>query len=372
MTEMRGLRLTLVGPLPPPSGGMANQTRQLGELLHGEGVTVEVVQVNAPYAPRWIAGLPGVRALFRLAPYLVRLWRAAGHSQLFHVMANSGWSWHLFAAPAVWIAHLRGIPVIVNYRGGEAAAFFARSFTWVKPTLKRATVMVPSTFLELIFKEYGEVAHIVPNIIDLSRFHAAPLAERPRLKDAPHIVVARNLEPIYDMATALQAFAIIRRRFPAARLSIAGSGPQRETLERAVEQMQLSNAVRFTGRLENIHMAALYRDADIVLNPSLADNMPISILEALASGGPVVSTNVGGIPHLVKHRCTAILVPPQNPEAMAEAVLELLDNSALTKEMVTAGHDLIQRYTWPAIKPSLFALYAEVLRRAVASGSRQQ
>ncbi len=370
MTGMRGLRLTLVGPLPPPSGGMANQTRQLGELLRSEGVTVEVMQVNAPYAPRWVTGLTGVRALFRLAPYLVRLWRAAGHSQLFHVMANSGWSWHLFAAPAVWIAHLRGVPVVVNYRGGEAATFFSRAYAWIKPTLKRATVMVPSTFLELVFKEYGVVAHIVPNIIDLSRFHADPQARRSRLKNAPHIVVARNLEPIYDVATALQAFAAIRRRFPAARLSIAGSGPQREALEKVAEQMQLGDAVRFTGRLENADMAALYRDADIVLNPSLADNMPISILEALASGVPVVSTDVGGVPHLVKHRCTAILVPPQNPEAMAEAILELLHDSALARQMVAAGYELIQRYTWPEIKPRLFALYAEVLDKAASGNNR--
>ncbi|MEQ6341888.1 MAG: glycosyltransferase family 4 protein [Gammaproteobacteria bacterium] len=359
---MRGLRLTLVGPLPPPSGGMANQTRQLGELLRSEGVTVEVVQVNAPYAPRWVAGLAGVRALFRLAPYLMRLWRAAGHSQLFHIMANSGWSWHLFAVPAVWIAHLRGVPVVVNYRGGEAATFFSRSFAWIKPTLKRATVMVPSAFLELVFKEYGVAAHIVPNIIDLSRFHADPQAGHSRLRNAPHIVVARNLEPIYDVVTALKAFAAVRHSFPAARLSIAGSGPQREALEKVAEQMQLGDSVRFTGRLENADMAALYRDADIVLNPSLADNMPISILEALASGVPVVSTDVGGVPHLVKHRCTAILVPPQNPEAMAEAVLEVLNDSALAQQMVAAGHDLIQRYTWPEIRPRLFALYSGVMQ----------
>ena len=78
---------------------MANQTRQLGELLRGEGIVVELVQVNAPYRPHWIAGFRGIRAISRLLPYLARLWHEAGRVQLFHVMANSGWSWHLFAAP---------------------------------------------------------------------------------------------------------------------------------------------------------------------------------------------------------------------------------------------------------------------------------
>lgn len=85
------LRIVLVGPLPPPAGGMANQTRQLGELLRQEGAQVEVVQVNAPYRPAWAEKLKGVRALFRLAPYVAHLWRAAGRANLMHVMANSGW-----------------------------------------------------------------------------------------------------------------------------------------------------------------------------------------------------------------------------------------------------------------------------------------
>ncbi len=79
-------------------------------------------------------------------------------------------------------------------------------------------------------------------------------------------------------------------------------------------------------------MAALYRSADVMLNPSLADNMPISVLEALASGVPVVTTNVGGVPYLVEHEKTALLVPPQNPEAMAEAVLLLLNDPVRAKK----------------------------------------
>src|SRR5438105_3759702 len=105
---------------------MANQTRQLKELLESENIGVEVVQVNPPYRPAWIERIPVLRAFFRLAPYLVSLWRAAGRAQVFHIMANSGWSWHLFAAPAVWIAKLRKRRSIVNYRGGEAETFFKK------------------------------------------------------------------------------------------------------------------------------------------------------------------------------------------------------------------------------------------------------
>ena len=131
------LRVGLVGPLPPPSGGMANQTLQLTRLLREEGLQVDVVQVNPPYRPAWAERVRGVRAVFRLLPYLLRLWRCAGQCDLLHVMANSGWSWHLFAVPAIWIGRWRGAPVLVNYRGGEAEAFFARSLRWVRPSMAR-------------------------------------------------------------------------------------------------------------------------------------------------------------------------------------------------------------------------------------------
>ena len=171
VADMSDLRIGLVGPLPPPSGGMANQARQLARLLTADGIQIEVVQVNAPYRPGWIGGIKGIRALFRLLPYLVGLWRMAGRVSLFHVMANSGWSWHLFAAPAVWIGWLRGIPVVVNYRGGEAESFFSRAFRWVRPTLRRAaTVMVPSDFLARVFNDREIATITVPNIIDINKF----------------------------------------------------------------------------------------------------------------------------------------------------------------------------------------------------------
>jgi|TARA_B110000238_G_C16111707_1_gene432994 glycosyltransferase involved in cell wall biosynthesis len=139
------LHIGLVGPLPPPSGGMANQTLQLAKLLKQENIQVEVIQTNAAYEPEWIGKIPVLRALFRLVIYIINLWKAATKVDVFHIMANSGWSWHLFKVPAVWIAKLRGVPTIINYRGGEAEKFFSQSFKYVKPTLNASScVVVPS------------------------------------------------------------------------------------------------------------------------------------------------------------------------------------------------------------------------------------
>ncbi|MFN4116589.1 MAG: capsular biosynthesis protein, partial [Inhella sp.] len=124
--DFAGLRLLLVGPVPPPAGGMAMQTAQLQRLLREGGADVELVATNAAYRPAWLGRVRGLRALARLLPYVADLWRACGRAQLMHLMANSGWSWHLFAMPAIAMARLRGLPVLVNYRGGEAESFLRR------------------------------------------------------------------------------------------------------------------------------------------------------------------------------------------------------------------------------------------------------
>ena len=361
MTGFAGLRVGLVGPLPPPAGGMANQTRQLAELLGREGASVRLVQTNAPYRPAVAGQLPVVRAGFRLLPYLVRLWQVAGESDVLHVMANSGWSWHLYAAPAIRIAGLRGVPVVVNYRGGEAAAFLARSASKVHRSMRRASrLAVPSVFLQRVFAQHGMSAEVVPNVVDLARFHPAS-AER---RAAAHLVVARNLEPIYDNHTALRAFCLVRRSRPEARLTIAGSGPEEARLRAATAELGLDGYVRFAGRLDREAMASLYRDADLSLNPSLADNLPNSVLESMASGVPVVSTNVGGVPYLVEHGTTALLVEPRDAEGMAAAALRLLDDAALRRQLAQAAVAEAQKYSWPRVAPVLAEVYRGALVRA--------
>jgi len=356
---LRNHPIALVGPLPPPSGGMANQTRQLAHLLIESGLHVELVQVNPPYYPSWIGKIPFFRALFRLIPYLLRLWRATGKVHLLHIMANSGWSWHLFAAPAVWIGWWRRIPVIINYRGGEAESFFNHSWRWVRPTVIRATfVVVPSSFLEAVFFQRDILTRIVPNIINIKYFYP----KNNHIKHNINLLVARNLEPIYDIGTALKAFALIKNNYPSAKLNVAGSGESRVDLEQLSQHLGIAESVNFTGRLDNKEMAEIYRQTDLLLNPSLADNMPISLLEALACGVPIVSTNVGGIPHLVKDGKTALLVDPSDPQAMAVAAIRVLDDPDLATVLRKNGLAIVQDYTWPTVREQWFSVYRDALQ----------
>jgi glycosyltransferase involved in cell wall biosynthesis len=333
---------------------MANQTLQLANLLRLEGASVVLVRTNPPYRPAWIGSLRGIRAFFRLVPYLFRLWRAAGGVDLFHVMANSGWSWHLFAAPAIWVARVRGIPVIVNFRGGEAEAFLARSIGVIRPTVTQASaVVVPSRFLQVVFARFGIVSTIVPNVVDTARFRP----DTARGRNGPHVVVARTLEPIYDVSTALRAFSRVHAALPEARMTIAGAGPELAALETLARELQIGSAVRFAGWLDRDAMAELYRTADVALNPSLVDNMPNSVLEALACGVPVVSTRVGGVPFFVKDGATAVLVEPGNDAAMGDALLRVLRDETLAARLAKAGLEEVQRYTWASVREQWGGVY---------------
>lgn len=348
--------LCVVGPLPPPAGGMANQCEQLIRLLRRDGLRVELVQTNAPYRPAWIGRIPVLRAGVRLPVYIFRLWRAAGRVRVMHVLANSGWSWHLFAAPAIVIGRCRGIRVIVNYRGGNAAAFLARSRRLVPATLRLAHALVtPSAFLQRVFSEHGLRTEVVPNIVDLSRFVPAPVRA---FGAAPHVVVTRNLEPIYDIPTALRAFALLRRTFPEARLTIAGSGPELQRLQALAAELGLEACVRFPGRIDNADIPALYATADCVLNPSTVDNMPISILEAHASGVPVVSTDAGGIPDVVQNGVSGILVPVGDHQAMGEAAIRVLGDVQLAGALRAAGSAAVAAYAWPVVREQWLRIYA--------------
>lgn len=116
-------------------------------------------------------------------------------------------------------------------------------------------------------------------------------------------------------------------------------------------------------------MAALYRDADLTLNPSRVDNMPVSVLEAMACGVPVVTTDVGGIPFLVSHERTALLVPADASQAMADAALRVLDDAPLAAVLRQAGLEEVRRYAWSAVRNELLAAYEDALRGHLPSGA---
>lgn len=362
------VRICLVGPSPPPSGGMANQALQLHELLVQENIAVSFVRTNAPYNPQWVERIRVLRAVFRLLPYVLKLWRAAKNVDVFHVFANSGISWYVFTLPAICVAKITRVPVIINYRGGLADDFLQSSGRHVKPALRRAScIVVPSRFLEDVFRRHGFESITIPNIIDIDRFERENMELASARPKSCHILVSRNLEKIYGVSFALRAFRLVLIQLTDATMTIAGDGPEIDSLILLAKDLDIYQAITFTGQVDNRMMPSLYRDATVSVNSSRADNMPISILESLASGIPVVSTDAGGIPFLVKHRESALLVPVDDYERIAEAVLELHHNRSLASTLVRNGYAIANECSWENVRKRWLQTYENVTREVPQS-----
>ncbi len=164
------------------------------------------------------------------------------------------------------------------------------------------------------------------NGVDTGRFRpGAPSGAVRRGFDHDHgpvVGIVARFADVKDHATLLDAFAIVHRARPDAVLALIGDGPLRPVLAAQVAALGLGQAVQFTGAASD--MPPVYRDLDIFVLCSVAEGTSISILEAMASGRAIVATAVGGTPMLLDHGRAGMLVPPGNPAALADALLELL------------------------------------------------
>ena len=151
---------------------------------------------------------------------------------------------------------------------------------------------------------------------------------------------------------------------------VAGDGPQRAEIEGLARALALRN-VEFTGLLAPGEMPRLSDSADIYLNASNVDNMPLSILEAFAAGLPVVTTNAGGIPYLVEHERTGLLVERDDHEALAAEAVRLLEDEGLAARLARSARAECDKYRWAAVRGQWLEFYREVSGRKEAVGRRR-
>lgn len=355
-------------------GGQAIAALRLLEgLAAAAPIDAELLPIN-PRLPGIFARLQRLkylRTLVTFTYYVATLLLQLRRFDVLHVFSAANFSFLLAPAPAVILGRLYGKRVILHYHSGEAAAHLRDWRRTAIPVFKLADrVIVPSDFLVEVFASFGIRAEAIPNTVDLSRFgfrarfHETPTA-------APVIFANRNFEAHYDVATTLRAFALIAKRLPQARLVIAGDGSERQQLHALARKLQLKN-IEFVGAVAPSQMPAFYDGADIYLNSSVVDNMPLSLLEAFASGLAVVTTNAGGIPYLVKDERNGLLVECGDAAALAEGVLRLLDDGeagqALARRLARQAREDCAAYEWAAVGGKWLALYEELAGRSSESG----
>ena len=369
--EGKPIRLLLVAPSLRILGGQAVQANYLLQHLSREPMFEVSFVAHNPRLPgplRLLQRIKYVRTIVTSLVYCLNLLLTVPKQDVIHVFSASYFSFLLAPTPAIFIARLFGKKVILNYHSGEAEDHLRCWPRTSVPIMRLADeVIVPSPYLVDVFRKFGLRATAVANIIDVDRFK---FRERKPLQ--PIFLSNRNLYPLYNVACIVRAFAIIQQKFPKARLRIAGDGRQRAALEALVRELKLRE-VEFYGLVAPEKMSDLYDEAHVFLNSSNIDNMPGSILESFASGLPVVSTNAGGIPYIITHERTGLLVPKNDHDAMASWAIHLLESPALAESIAHNAYDESPSYTWEAVRETWLEAYMQLAGRKLPAeaGARE-
>jgi L-malate glycosyltransferase len=264
---------------------------------------------------------------------------------------------HVFevAPPALVLGRLSRAPVAIteHYTGFQRGLVRGYDRTLAKFCFEHADLVAPvSEELGGHLRELAPRAtfEVVPNVVDTAAF--APGGE-PRTGDGRLLNVAALAEK-KGHRYLLEAL----RDLPHATLNIVGDGELRLDLERQANALALGDRVHFLGEQSKQEVAELMRDADLFVLPSLAENLPVVLIEAQASGLPAVATSVGGVSELVDAAAGA-LVPPADPPALAEAIRTTLARDFDSAALADRARD---RYGYDAIRDRWTAIYTKLLR----------
>jgi L-malate glycosyltransferase len=353
------LNIAMVAPSMGILGGQAVQAaRLLRSWRDDPDVHAWLVPINPdpPQGFRWTTRIKYVRTVATQLFYWPALLRELRHADVVHVFSASYFSFLLAPLPAVLIARLLGKPVVMNYRSGEAPDHLKHSAI-ARATLRRVEQnAVPSRFLHEVFAGFGIRSEIIPNIVDGERFR---FRRRDRLH--PRVLSTRNFEALYNLPCTLRAFRVVQDRYPDATLTLVGAGSQDAAVRALAAELQLRN-VTFAGRVPPDDIWRYYAEADIYLQTPNIDNMPTSVLEAFASGCPVVATRAGGVPAILTDQAQGLLVECGDHQAAGAAILRLLGDPALARGLADAAFESCAKYQWSSVRTQWLALYRRMVR----------
>lgn len=209
---------------------------------------------------------------------------------------------------------------------------------------------------------------IIPMGIDPEQYASSSFTDLKQRHTAGHIILSvGRLIDWKGTEFLIMAMPAVLKRFPDAKLLIVGTGPERDALVRKSLELCLGDRIEFTGIVPAADLLSYYRSADVFVLPSInprgkTEGLGVVLLEAMASGCPVIGSNVGGIPDIIKDGENGLLVPEQNPAILAEKIVALLSDTALAERFRQMGYKTVRsRFSWEQISRQFSAVYERVL-----------
>lgn len=342
-------RVLIVGNFLAERGAVHNVCYDLRDRLRARG-----------YDVRWTSRFPAPAA--RVMDMLASTWRWRHQYDVAQVDVFSGRAFRW----AEWVTRLLarlGKPMVLTLHGGALPEFAARHPARVRRVLGRAaSVTSPSPFLERALAGLGHPITVLPNPLDLASF---PFQRR--APSGPAILWLRAFQDIYQPLLALDVLARVRAACPTATLTMVG--PDRDgslgAVRARIAHDGLDRQVRVIEGVPHARVPALMHEHDVFLNTSRVDNAPVSLVEALACGLPVVSTSAGGIPDLLVDGRTGLLSAPDDPGGLATSLIRLVREPERAGALSSAGRSYVEtHYAWEALLPRWEELLGAATRRS--------
>lgn len=253
--------------------------------------------------------------------------------------------WYAFICSQ--IARIRNINYIPILHGGDLSNRLKNNPKLAEAVFKNAYQNVaPSNYLKSEFEKYGFTNVVyIPNTIAIENY-----SFKKRATIEPQLLWVRAFATIYNPEMAVRVLHQLQAHYPNATLTMVGPDKDGSMETTKALAFELNVAVHFTGKLSKEAWWQLSSRHDIFINTTHFDNTPVSVMEAMALGLPVVSTNVGGIPFLVENENTALLVDDNDVEMMVYQIDRLLQDEVLVKKLSLNGRQLAETWDWKKVK----------------------
>lgn len=255
------------------------------------------------------------------------------------------------------LAKMFSIPYIPILRGGDLPKRIERNPKMSKIIFNNSYKNIsPSNYLHTTFSECGFNSQCIPNNIELNLY---PFKIREHFK--PHLLYVRSFHKIYNPEMAVKVLAELLKKYEDAKLYMVGpekDGSLQKTKD-LVKQLNLEHKVTFTGKLSKPEIIKLSTDFDIFINTTDFDNTPVSVMEAMALGLPVVSTKVGGTPFLIKDKVNGLLVAPRDVDGFVEAVCSVIERPQLGQELAKNARTTVDAFAWEKVKVQWAELFKD-------------
>ena len=254
----------------------------------------------------------------------------------------------LWGEAVSWLLEKLGRPFIISLHGGALPEFAKLHPQRVANTLRKAlAVTAPSRYLAEQMQPYCGRIHVVPNPIELDRYEF-----RLRVQVQPKLIWLRSFHQIYNPELAVKVATLLGEEFPGLHLTMVGPDKGDGSWQK-VRQAGSSARKGFLmpGGIPNSEVPKWLNRGDIFLNTTYVDNTPVSVIEAMACGLPVVSTNVGGLSYLLEDGENALLVPPDDAKAMATAVRRILTEPELAEKLSRNARRKAESFDWANVLP---------------------